>query len=102
MSSTRSHARRGRHGVAETDGPGCAARNGSWGHLHVVGQSEAQNPHPRRSRSRATVSARSHQVDLGQQDRPGKVFDRTLPLEQAAEGSKAMDERRATKVILTL
>ena len=33
---------------------------------------------------------------------PGKVFDLTLPLEQAAEGYKAMDERRAIKVLLTL
>lgn len=33
---------------------------------------------------------------------PGKVFDLTLPLDQAAEGYKAMDERRATKVLLTL
>jgi threonine dehydrogenase-like Zn-dependent dehydrogenase len=33
---------------------------------------------------------------------PGEVFDLTLPLEQAAEGYKAMDERRATKVLLTL
>jgi threonine dehydrogenase-like Zn-dependent dehydrogenase len=33
---------------------------------------------------------------------PGKVFDLTLPLEQAAEGHKAMDERGATKVLLTL
>ena len=33
---------------------------------------------------------------------PGKVFDLTLPLEQAAEGYEAMDERRATKVLLTL
>jgi threonine dehydrogenase-like Zn-dependent dehydrogenase len=33
---------------------------------------------------------------------PGKIFDLTLPLEQAAEGYKAMDERRATKVMLTL
>jgi threonine dehydrogenase-like Zn-dependent dehydrogenase len=33
---------------------------------------------------------------------PGKVFDLTLPLEQAHEGYKAMDERRATKVLLTL
>lgn len=32
---------------------------------------------------------------------PGKVFDLTLPLEQAAEGYRAMDERRATKVLLT-
>jgi len=33
---------------------------------------------------------------------PGKVFDLTLPLEQAPEGYQAMDERRATKVLLTL
>jgi threonine dehydrogenase-like Zn-dependent dehydrogenase len=32
---------------------------------------------------------------------PGKVFDLTLPLDQAAEGYRAMDERRATKVLLT-
>lgn len=32
---------------------------------------------------------------------PGKVFDLTLPLEEAAEAYKAMDERRATKVLLT-
>jgi threonine dehydrogenase-like Zn-dependent dehydrogenase len=33
---------------------------------------------------------------------PGDVFDLTLPLEEAAEGYKAMDERRATKVLLTV
>ncbi|MGQ1838597.1 zinc-dependent alcohol dehydrogenase family protein [Kocuria turfanensis] len=32
---------------------------------------------------------------------PGKVFDLTLPLEQAAEGYRAMDERRAIKALLT-
>ncbi|MBD7957403.1 zinc-dependent alcohol dehydrogenase family protein [Microbacterium sp. Sa4CUA7] len=32
---------------------------------------------------------------------PGRVFDLTLPLEDAAEGYRAMDERRATKVLLT-
>jgi threonine dehydrogenase-like Zn-dependent dehydrogenase len=31
---------------------------------------------------------------------PGKVFDSTLPLEQVAEGYRAMDERRAIKVLL--
>ena len=31
---------------------------------------------------------------------PGKVFDLTLPLEQVAEGYKAMDERRAVKTLL--
>ena len=33
---------------------------------------------------------------------PGVVFDLTLPLEEAAEGYRAMDERRATKVLLTV
>ena len=31
---------------------------------------------------------------------PGKVFDITLPLDEAAEGYRAMDERRAVKVLL--
>ena len=31
---------------------------------------------------------------------PGKVFDLTLPLDQAAEGYRAMDERRAVKALL--
>ncbi|MBP5859236.1 zinc-dependent alcohol dehydrogenase family protein [Streptomyces scabiei] len=31
---------------------------------------------------------------------PGKVFDLTLPLDEAAEGYKAMDERRAIKTLL--
>jgi threonine dehydrogenase-like Zn-dependent dehydrogenase len=33
---------------------------------------------------------------------PGRVFDLTLPLAEAAEGYRAMDERRAIKVLLTL
>jgi threonine dehydrogenase-like Zn-dependent dehydrogenase len=42
-------------------------------------------------------------IDLIMIDRitPGDVFDLTLPIEQAAEGYKAMDERRAIKVLLT-
>lgn len=32
---------------------------------------------------------------------PGRVFDLTLPLEDAAEGYRAMDQRRAVKVLLT-
>lgn len=43
-----------------------------------------------------------HLIDLvcsGKID-PGKVFDMTLPLEQAAEGYRAMDERRAIKALL--
>ncbi|MCQ9130354.1 zinc-dependent alcohol dehydrogenase family protein [Streptomyces hilarionis] len=31
---------------------------------------------------------------------PGRVFDLTLPLDEAAEGYKAMDERRAVKTLL--
>ena len=37
-----------------------------------------------------------HRID------PGRVFDLTLPLEDAAEGYRAMDERRAIKVLLTV
>lgn len=33
---------------------------------------------------------------------PGKVFDLTLPLDEAPEAYRAMDDRRATKVLLTL
>jgi threonine dehydrogenase-like Zn-dependent dehydrogenase len=33
---------------------------------------------------------------------PGKVFDLELPLEDVAEGYKAMDERRAIKTLLRL
>ena len=42
-------------------------------------------------------------IELIMSDRidAGEVFDLTLPLEQAAEGYRAMDERRATKVLLT-
>ena len=31
---------------------------------------------------------------------PGKVFDLELPLDQVAEGYRAMDERRAIKALL--
>ena len=31
---------------------------------------------------------------------PGQVFDLELPLDEVAEGYRAMDERRATKVLL--
>jgi threonine dehydrogenase-like Zn-dependent dehydrogenase len=33
---------------------------------------------------------------------PGKVFDLTLPLDRAAEGYRAMDQRTATKVLLSV
>jgi len=37
---------------------------------------------------------------LDQRIDPGRVFDLTLPLEQSPEGYRAMDERRAIKVLL--
>jgi len=37
---------------------------------------------------------------LNEKINPGKVFDLTLPLDQVAEGYKAMDERRAIKALL--
>ena len=37
---------------------------------------------------------------LNQQINPGKVFDLTLPIDQVAEGYRAMDERRAIKTLL--
>ena len=37
---------------------------------------------------------------LGRKINPGKVFDLTSPLDQAAEGYRAMDERRAIKTLL--
>jgi threonine dehydrogenase-like Zn-dependent dehydrogenase len=45
-----------------------------------------------------------HLIDLvlKQKINPGKVFDQILPLEQVAEGYRAMDERRAIKTLLTL
>ena len=45
-----------------------------------------------------------HLIDLVLNDQinPGKVFDLSLPLEQVAEGYKAMDERRAIKTLLRL
>ena len=41
-------------------------------------------------------------IELVLNDRidPGRVFDLELPLEQVAEGYKAMDERRAIKTLL--
>ena len=38
---------------------------------------------------------------LGGWTDPGRVFDLTLPLEQAAQAYAAMDERRSIKTLLT-
>jgi threonine dehydrogenase-like Zn-dependent dehydrogenase len=61
-----------------------------WSHVHVHG-----GPAPVRR-------FLPDLVDLiwNRQINPGKVFDLELPLEQAPEGYRAMDERRAIKVLL--
>lgn len=33
---------------------------------------------------------------------PGKVFDLVLPIDEAPKGYEAMDQRTATKVLLTM
>jgi threonine dehydrogenase-like Zn-dependent dehydrogenase len=61
-----------------------------YSHVHLHG-----GPAPvRRFLPELTDLIWNRQID------PGKVFDLTLPLEQAAEGYQAMDERRAIKTLL--
>jgi len=56
------------------------------------------------SASARIASSISSRVDSNSledsQINPGNVFDLTLPLEQVAEGYRAMDERRAIKALL--
>jgi threonine dehydrogenase-like Zn-dependent dehydrogenase len=61
-----------------------------WSHVHLHG-----GPAPvRRFLPQLVDLIWNRQID------PGRVFDLELPLEQAAEGYQAMDERRAIKVLL--
>ncbi len=61
-----------------------------FSHVHLHG-----GPAPvRRSLPRLIDMVEKREVS------PGKVFDLTLPLEQVAEGYRAMDERRAIKTLL--
>ena len=58
-------------------------------------------PPARRPRPGAPVPARPDGPDLEPAgSSPGKVFDLELPLDEAADGYRAMDERRAIKVLL--
>ena len=57
-------------------------------------------PDRRRPRARTPLPARPVERIVDRRIDPGKVFDLTLPLEQAAEGYAAMDERRAIKSLL--
>ena len=54
----------------------------------------------RRAGPGAPLPARADRPDLDRQIDPGRVFDLSLPLEEAAEGYRAMDERRAIKTLL--
>jgi threonine dehydrogenase-like Zn-dependent dehydrogenase len=68
--------------------PGAAAL--FYSHVHLHG-----GPAPvRRFLPQLIDLIWSRQID------PGKVFDLSLPLEQAAEGYRAMDERHAIKTLL--
>jgi threonine dehydrogenase-like Zn-dependent dehydrogenase len=61
-----------------------------FGHVHLHG-----GPAPvRRFLPELVELVWSRKID------PGKVFDLTLPLDQVAEGYRAMDERRAIKTLL--
>jgi len=61
-----------------------------FSHVHLHG-----GPAPvRRFRPELIDLIGNRQID------PGKVFDLSLPLDQAADGYQAMDERRAIKVLL--
>ena len=75
---------------ASRTGSSCRARSCSSPHVHLHG-----GPAPVRRYL-------PHLIDLVLNGKinPGKVFDLTLPLEQVAEGYRAMDERRAIKTLL--
>lgn len=61
-----------------------------FGHVHLHG-----GPAPVRR-----YLPRLIELVLDEKINPGKVFDLTLPLDQVAEGYRAMDERRAIKTLL--
>jgi threonine dehydrogenase-like Zn-dependent dehydrogenase len=66
------------------------AQNLFFRHVHLHG-----GPAPvRRYLPQLIELISSHKID------PGKVFDLVLPLDEAAEGYRAMDERRAVKTLL--
>ena len=58
------------------------------------------HPSARRPRAGSQVSAEADRSRLQRDINPGKVFDLVLPLEQVADGYRAMDERRAIKTLL--
>ncbi|MBV8834473.1 MAG: zinc-dependent alcohol dehydrogenase family protein [Acidobacteriaceae bacterium] len=61
-----------------------------FGHVHLHG-----GPAPVRRYLPELIN-----LVLNEKINPGKVFDLTLPIDQVAEGYRAMDERRAIKTLL--
>ena len=81
-------------------GPRPGGQMGSSGQYEVRPPSTVLAIHLHGGRPGAR-SCRADPADLDA-NRPGQGIRPHLPLEQAAEGYKAMDERRAIKVLLTL
>ena len=87
--STRPGGHIGYVGVTHADLPGDQL---FFSHTHLHG-----GPAPvRRFLPEHIELIRNREID------PGRVFDLTLPLEDAAEGYRAMDKRRAIKTLLTV
>ena len=76
--------------VGVTYGVGLSAMDLFWSTVHLHG-----GPAPVRRYLPALID-----MIWSRKIKPGKVFDLTLPLEQVAEGYRAMDERRAIKTLL--
>ena len=57
-------------------------------------------PSPRWPGARAAIPAQADRSGVERKIDPGKVFDLVMPLDQVAEGYRAMDERRAIKTLL--
>ena len=89
VGATRAGGHIGYVGVTHGDLPG---RDLFFSHTHLHG-----GPAP----VRRFLPDLIERISTGAID-PGKVFDLTLPLADAAEGYRAMDERRAIKTLLTL
>lgn len=68
----------------------CASHSQTFSHVHLHG-----GPAPVRRYLPELIK-----LVLDGKINPGKVFDLTLPLDQVAEGYRAMDERCAIKTLL--
>ena len=72
-----------------------ARRPAQWPGVILRARTPARRPAPVRKYLPKLI-----ELVLNGKINPGKVFDLTLPLDQVAEGYRAMDERRAIKTLL--